>query len=192
MFLPLYFANIFNSFFLFLFPPSYDAILKSACSSCGHSLSSWHQVSFPYDFIESFWIMLDLQMPFCGYIKMPSRPCGISHLHISENGKDREKNFFANFFAIFFPTAPAAIHGLGLWFWCIRLPILSISFTYGWSHVFLPIHVMHPPRCCYCWYLIPTAIDKLVQSWNFPLDYAFPPILHVRGLSLNHGQVGLS
>ena len=31
------------------------------------------------------WIILELQMPCCGYNKMPSRPCGNSHPHVREN-----------------------------------------------------------------------------------------------------------
>ena len=36
---------------------------------------------------ELFWIILKLQMPFCGYIKMSSRTCGISHLREWEGQK---------------------------------------------------------------------------------------------------------
>ena len=65
------------------------------CSFSGNSLSSEHQVSFPYDWNEMFWTIHELQMPLCGYIKMPLRPHGISHSHVWENNKDKANRFLS-------------------------------------------------------------------------------------------------
>ena len=84
------------------------------CSFSGNSLSSEHQVSFPYDWNEMFWTIHELQMPLCGYIKTPLRPHGISHLHVWENNKDRANRFLYGYVFLLSTICPC----LNLWLEC--------------------------------------------------------------------------
>ena len=132
----------------------------------GDSSSSERWVSYPYDFIEMFWIIHELQMPLCGHIKMPLRPHGISHSHIWEDSKGREMIIFLdmNFFCP--PSAPASSYGSGFG--------LSVIASYPASVLcliplfLLSFHVMQSSKL-----LRLLTAKALVQSLNFPLDYAF-------------------
>ena len=92
----------------------YDAASVAAATtqvSRGHSSSSEHQVSSPYDWNEMFWIICELQMPLCGYIKMPLRPHGISHSHVWKNNKDKANRFLSGYVFLLSTICPC----LHLW-----------------------------------------------------------------------------
>ena len=114
---------------------------------------------------------------------MSSKTCGISHLWEWEGQKIIALKIYILSFSrlCLHPwLGPLALMYLP--------PIWPISFTTALFCFFPPFMWCNPPRCCNCCCLTPTATNTLVQSWNFTLEHAFPPILRARGLSLNHNQ----
>ena len=141
--------------------------------SHGHSSSPEHQVSIPCNFIEIFWIIHELQMPLSGYIKMPLRPTGIPHSHVWEDSKDRDNRFLTGYLFLLSTICPCLHLWLGpLAF--VYLPLILLV-SYAWFPCFVfPFMWCTPPSCSYWWSCLgPTAFKALVQSWNFPQDYAF-------------------
>ena len=119
----------------------------------GDSSSSERWVSYPYDFIEMFWIIHELQMPLCGHIKMPLRPHGISHSHIIIF---LDMNFFCPPSAFIYGSGLSVIASYPASVLCL-IPLFLLSF-----------HVMQSSKL-----LRLLTAKALVQSLNFPLDYAF-------------------
>ena len=119
-------------------------------------------------------------MPFCGYIKKAMWDFQYTRIGRAKN------NFFGDIYSVFQPPLPPSMIG------AFGLDVSATYFANIFYYCLIPCFFPHPCdailRCCNCYCVTPTATDTLVQSWNFMLEYAFPPILRARGLSLNHNQ----